>query len=580
MATYGAEVERWRPLVEKYFPAELVDKALFVINGESGGNPSAVGDGGAARSLFQIQDNRNFPDRPDAAWLDNPENNIKYAAQQLGAASGNFGAWGEGVLHEGKKFGALGNNPYGGGGGSPVIDYSDPQIDADYQGRKQAYQAAFQAWVAAGRPQAWVIDDQTGEMAPNDKSPEGFAYASSLMDLQEFTQTFGQPKPANDTDPAQQAFDNAIKLGDLDERKAQTAWTRFTDKLTAARTATNDMISTARQENIDNNVDGAWDSNGNLRINAAQAGRRTAPDYTKAFEAMKTRMNVGEEPATSGYTAGIATPPANLPNRSAPTGAGGAAPKIDMKQYPGNPDGWQGPLPPTDLFHTLPRLGVSTGDPAGTVAAGYADAFGGSATYPAHTSDPQPPAPSRSLGQAATLPPVRSGIASGAKKVKKWWQKVPGFADGVQGFAGGEAMMGERGPEKVEIPGFGDFMVGMDGPEVRTLPPGSNVIPMDQQYLFQQIQGAAKQGGQPDMMRQSEEAQARANDPQLQQKVEESLRQAMSAQWATKPPVTPVLVGEGWESDPWADRRALTGVPADPAQYAQMQAEAAKKGAR
>lgn len=111
---FPPNVEQWRPIVQKYFPPELVDKALWTIQYESGGDPSAAGDGGAARGLFQIQDNRNFPSRPDAAFLDNPENNIAYAANQLGAASGNFAAWGENNLYQGKPFGALGNHPFPG----------------------------------------------------------------------------------------------------------------------------------------------------------------------------------------------------------------------------------------------------------------------------------------------------------------------------------------------------------------------------------------------------------------------------------------------------------------------------------
>ena len=91
---FPPEVERWRATVAKYFPPQLVDKALWTIQHESGGNPGAVGDGGRARGLFQVQDQTAFPNRPDAAWLDNPENNIKYAAQNLGAATGNFAAWG------------------------------------------------------------------------------------------------------------------------------------------------------------------------------------------------------------------------------------------------------------------------------------------------------------------------------------------------------------------------------------------------------------------------------------------------------------------------------------------------------
>lgn len=116
MTTYSPEVEQWRPLVSQYFPPQLVDKALWVINGESGGRPDAVGDNGVARGLFQIQDSNRFANRPDAAWLDDPVNNVRYAAQQLGGANGDFTAWGDnGATYQGKPFGALGNNPYPGG---------------------------------------------------------------------------------------------------------------------------------------------------------------------------------------------------------------------------------------------------------------------------------------------------------------------------------------------------------------------------------------------------------------------------------------------------------------------------------
>lgn len=127
---FSPEVERWRSLVAKYFPPELVDKALWTIQHESGGNPGAVGDGGAARGLFQIQDKRNFSNRPDAAYLDNPENNIKYAAQELGAASGNFGAWGEGTTYNGQPFGAFGNNQYP--GGAPMSSQGGGGVDPSY----------------------------------------------------------------------------------------------------------------------------------------------------------------------------------------------------------------------------------------------------------------------------------------------------------------------------------------------------------------------------------------------------------------------------------------------------------------
>lgn len=53
-APAGTGVERWRPLVEQYFRAELVNEALFVIKCESGGNPSAVNSRSGAAGLFQF----------------------------------------------------------------------------------------------------------------------------------------------------------------------------------------------------------------------------------------------------------------------------------------------------------------------------------------------------------------------------------------------------------------------------------------------------------------------------------------------------------------------------------------------
>jgi hypothetical protein len=113
---YPPEVERWRPIVAKYFPPELVDKALWVIMHESGGNPGAVGDGGNAIGLFQIHHGGSIPGRPDAGKLSDPEYNIRYAAQALGAARGNWAPWGENNTYNGQRFGALGFNPYPGDG--------------------------------------------------------------------------------------------------------------------------------------------------------------------------------------------------------------------------------------------------------------------------------------------------------------------------------------------------------------------------------------------------------------------------------------------------------------------------------
>lgn len=149
---FPPNVEQWRPLVAKYFPAHLVDKALWVIQYESGGNPSAVGDGGAARGLFQIQDNRNFSSRPDAAFLDNPENNIAYAANQLGGASGNFAAWGENNLYNGKPFGALGNHPFPGSTEAPAPPDTGRPLVTQLGSKEQPLDPAIQRWLDANKP--------------------------------------------------------------------------------------------------------------------------------------------------------------------------------------------------------------------------------------------------------------------------------------------------------------------------------------------------------------------------------------------------------------------------------------------
>lgn len=50
----GSGVQRWRPLVQKYFAADLVEQALAVMQCESGGNPDAVNPYSGASGLFQF----------------------------------------------------------------------------------------------------------------------------------------------------------------------------------------------------------------------------------------------------------------------------------------------------------------------------------------------------------------------------------------------------------------------------------------------------------------------------------------------------------------------------------------------
>ncbi len=95
MGSGGAEVERWRPLVAVYFPAQDVELALCIINAESGGNPDAKNPNSSASGLFQHLA-RYWPERSTAAgWggasIWNPEANTAVAAWL--AATGGWSHW-------------------------------------------------------------------------------------------------------------------------------------------------------------------------------------------------------------------------------------------------------------------------------------------------------------------------------------------------------------------------------------------------------------------------------------------------------------------------------------------------------
>lgn len=111
---YRPEVERWRSLVEHEFktrglPDADVDKALYVIDGESGGDPLAANPTSSARGLVQMTDVHGIPEETRY----DPVASVKWMADQV--ADHGWTDWGEGVTYEGKPFGILGLKPYGGG---------------------------------------------------------------------------------------------------------------------------------------------------------------------------------------------------------------------------------------------------------------------------------------------------------------------------------------------------------------------------------------------------------------------------------------------------------------------------------
>lgn len=127
---FAPDVERWRSLVAKYNPPELVDKVLWVINYESSGRPAVVNDSGFV-GLLQIGPSElggDFANRPSTAQLIDPEFAIRYAAQSLGTARGRFTDWGEGThgrppysaSNPSGQFGALGDHPFPGANAADI----------------------------------------------------------------------------------------------------------------------------------------------------------------------------------------------------------------------------------------------------------------------------------------------------------------------------------------------------------------------------------------------------------------------------------------------------------------------------
>lgn len=540
--TFPPAVERWRPIVAKYFPPEYVDKALWTIQHESGGNPGARGDNGVAIGLFQIQDNRNFANRPDASYLENPENNIRYAAQELGAASGQFGHWGEGTTYQGQAFGAFGHNQWPGqtmsgpsaAGGSSSMGNED--FASQYRQLVTNMNDAFQRYSSSRDEEDY------------------FAWQDALVALSDFRDATGYD-PNGDSDRldtvAQQRFENAMSLEGLDLDRADSAYGRWAGKQA--------MAESRAQRQIDDVVT----KNDELRVNQGARNQSStpgllprnlvsgyaAPTFEDAVKRWQDGLGVGAEPPMpAGGGARSLLPSFDQPPAPPATGAGrepsgnpsidnqGAGPfsllpagqqQRDPNAYqPGNP--WNRPTagalelgPRTaresgggfDLGDLIPRFGLSGGNPA------------------------------RGTGRAA-------------KKIGKWWQKkIPGLKDGGTNIAAGQYQVGEEGEEILYHPAFGERRVGTNGPEVLDLPEGSSVIPAQEAYLMHQIRSAAQadQGRRPDA-----EMMERARDPQVTQKALESLRRAMAANYAANPPATPIPYGGA--ADLYAEWRPLTGV--------------------
>ena len=97
---FSSAVERWRPLVVKYFPASIVTQAMSVMSQESQGNPTAVNpiitQYGHAKGLFQhLEDlwaSRSLQAGQAPKSIFDPEANVAVAAWLYGQTN-NWNAW-------------------------------------------------------------------------------------------------------------------------------------------------------------------------------------------------------------------------------------------------------------------------------------------------------------------------------------------------------------------------------------------------------------------------------------------------------------------------------------------------------
>ena len=116
-------VEQWRGLVSRHFKPGDVDKALWVMGYESGGDPSASGDGGSSVGLFQLNDD-GLGSGLSQAEREDPEANVRAAAAAVYGGQGWKPWGGDGNTYKGRAFGSLGNHPYPGDGPSGLLSAS------------------------------------------------------------------------------------------------------------------------------------------------------------------------------------------------------------------------------------------------------------------------------------------------------------------------------------------------------------------------------------------------------------------------------------------------------------------------
>ena len=118
VGNYGASVERWRDLARETMPpglasrpdaARLLDKFMYVMQGESGGRDTVMHDGGTGYGLMADRITRTPVGTPAKQQLAN-------AWRLVANNPDKWTDWGEGALYQNKPFGVLGARPYDGSG--------------------------------------------------------------------------------------------------------------------------------------------------------------------------------------------------------------------------------------------------------------------------------------------------------------------------------------------------------------------------------------------------------------------------------------------------------------------------------
>jgi hypothetical protein len=88
-------VEQWRPLVQTYWPAELVEWALAIMDCESGGDPNADNPISSAAGLFQfLQDTWDRGPAPALGFPSYAEGGVWVPEWNIAGAAWLYANWG------------------------------------------------------------------------------------------------------------------------------------------------------------------------------------------------------------------------------------------------------------------------------------------------------------------------------------------------------------------------------------------------------------------------------------------------------------------------------------------------------